>query len=275
MSAATLHDILRWLHIVPGFLGLAIMWIPLVARKGGRAHLAAGKVFVICAWIVGVSALIACAWGLIDPASFAGFDGAPAETVERLSGMYRFLLSFLGFLAASLLCAAYLGVRVIRTRHHSERLDSLPARGMIALVLATALGLWTYAGIRTVTAGFEWSLMVHIVLGALGVIGAQGDWKFLKNPRPTPMAWWYKHMECMLGCCIGFVTAFLVFGASRFTREYLQGPWRLLPWILPAAIGLPLTYRWIGYYRRRFGEAEGTKVADKEGPLVEVNHRTP
>jgi hypothetical protein len=268
MSTASLdeilpwHEILRWLHVIPGFLGLAVMWIPLVAAKGGRVHLAAGRVFVVCAWIVGVSALVSCAWGMIDPAAFARFEGAPPETVERLSRMYRFLLSFLGFLAASLLSATYLGVRVIRTRRQPEQLD--------ALVLVTALGLWAFAATRTLTTGFEWSLMVHIVLGGLGIMGAWDDWKFLKNPRPTPMAWWYKHMECMLGCCIGFVTAFLVFGANRFTRDYLTGPWQFLPWILPAAIGLPLTYAWIGYYRRRFGD-QGTEgnATEKVGVVIE------
>ena len=45
MSEA-IHQILRWTHIAIGFTILVVFWIPVLSKKGGRLHIAAGKVYV-------------------------------------------------------------------------------------------------------------------------------------------------------------------------------------------------------------------------------------
>ena len=50
-------------HVATGFIGLAAFWIPLFARKGGRVHVQAGRVFTYCAYVVTVSAVTASAGG--------------------------------------------------------------------------------------------------------------------------------------------------------------------------------------------------------------------
>ena len=70
------------------------------------------------------------------------------------------------------------------------------------------------------------------------------------------MAWWYKHMENMIGIGIGFHTAFLVLGLNRMLNVQLRGPWQIIPWLLPAAVGLPAAVLWTRYYKRKFGELE-------------------
>lgn len=37
---------LRWLHIAAGSLGLILFWGPVFARKGGRAHISMGSVYL-------------------------------------------------------------------------------------------------------------------------------------------------------------------------------------------------------------------------------------
>jgi hypothetical protein len=88
------------------------------------------------------------------------------------------------------------------------------------------------------------------------------------------MAWWYKHMENMLGVGIGFHTAFLVFGMSRLFEVRLPTPWQLLPWLLPTAIGLPAIAIWKRYYQRKFGEL-GTLVEDQAQRVVPVSASVP
>ena len=94
-----------------------------------------------------------------------------------------------------------------------------------------------------------------LALGAFTLFGVVQDLRYIYRPRPSRMAWWYMHMEKVIGLGIGFHTAFLVFGASRFLSQYLQGPLQVIPWILPTAIGLPATTLWINAYRRKFGES--------------------
>lgn len=40
----------------------------------------------------------------------------------------------------------------------------------------------------------------------------------------------------------------------------------MLPWILPAAIGIPATFLWQRHYRRKFGELP---PASREQPLAQ------
>jgi len=65
----------------------------------------------------------------------------------------------------------------------------------------------------------------------------------------------------MLGGGIAFHTAFLVIGAGRLLGAQLSGFVAVVPWVLPALIGIPATAIWVGYYRRRFNEDGPVKAA--------------
>ena len=62
-------------------------------------------------------------------------------------------------------------------------------------------------------------------------------------------------MGATLGAGIAFHTAFAVFGMRRFVDLSNAGLLSILPWVLPAAIGIPATSLWQRHYRRKFGEA--------------------
>jgi len=63
--------------------------------------------------------------------------------------------------------------------------------------------------------------------------------------------WKIEHLDAMIGCGIAFHTAFAVFGMNRFAAFDLPGVWQVVPWILPAAIGIPATSLLARHYRRR------------------------
>jgi hypothetical protein len=262
-----LHVALRYSHVAAGFLGLALFWVPIFAVKGSPLHIRCGRVFVWMAYYVGATALVSSVWCLCHPTSFLG---ATWESIGSRGRPYvleqmRFIFSILGYLALAILCGAVFGVRVVRTRH-----DHALLRSRWLLGLQGALGLWSlglaifgvwnlamiYAGrhlLPSEAAGRYW---IPVALGIFGMLGAKGEIAYILKPRPTPMAWWYKHMENMLGVGIGFHTAFLVFGLLRFLPIRLEGTWQLVPWLLPAAIGIPATHLWIRYYQRKFGELQ-------------------
>ena len=73
-----LFDILVGLHVATGFVGLAAFWIPVFARKGGRAHVQAGRVFTYCAYVVTLSAVTASV-GRILSYQVQGIGSKPAS----------------------------------------------------------------------------------------------------------------------------------------------------------------------------------------------------
>jgi hypothetical protein len=181
----------------------------------------------------------------------------PEAAARQNAGNVRFLFFILWYLSSAVLVGVQMGVRVLRTKNDPAKLETLPLRWNLNLLGLIALSLGLFGLYNSATADSGSRYIICVVIGFLGIADYRESLRFLKNPRPTPRAWWYKHMECMIGCGIGFHTAFLVFGFSRLVpAAALPGGWALLPWIAPTAIGVPLMLAWIRYYKRRFGELE-------------------
>ena len=91
-------------------------------------------------------------------------------------------------------------------------------------------------------------------MSPIGFLVGFGSLTYVKNPQKTKMAWWYEHMTAILGAGIGFHTAFLVFGVHRVVNLGFEGPFAVIPWVAPSAIGAPAIFIWIRYYQKKFGE---------------------
>ena len=248
--AEMIREILVVLHVSTGFVGLAAFWIPAFARKGGRLHVAAGRVFSVCAYVVALSALGSASWALLHPTSWWG--RGPVSLVDIPAGEIM-VIAILGFLAIVVLGSVETGLRAMTTRRRPDEFAGWRLR-LVGLVQAAAsLALLAFGLFHVVrTGGVFW---IPVALGAAGIAGYVQDRRFLAKPRPTPMAWWYKHMEGMIGCGIGFHTAFLVFGWQRlFGSGLIEGTWWFLPWILPTAVGATALRVWTRYYQGKFGE---------------------
>lgn len=253
MNHDTIHQIMRWIHIIAGSVGLVVFWIPVFAKKGSRPHIYAGRVFVVCGTIVGVTAVIASIWALIAPASFINEPTAGPEPLAFI----RFFLGILGWLGLNVLASLWYGIDVIRTRKDPDRFGRRLNHVINAITIIATAGLLVLVVAQTMQLGWRTRNLIPIALAAFGFADI---WRFtgiLRNPRPTPMSWWYQHMEFMLGCGIGFHTAFAVFGLSRLLGDGFSGM-MAFAWLLPAAIGMPATSIWIKYYKRKFGELDET-----------------
>jgi hypothetical protein len=82
-----------------------------------------------------------------------------------------------------------------------------------------------------------------------------------------PRDWLYHHLGSMIGGGIAAHTAFAVFGAGRILPIQLPGAWRIVPWLLPTAIGVPAIFIWIGRSKRR-AAGGGAGVARASPPLL-------
>ena len=229
-------------HVATGFVGLAAFWIPLFARKGGRVHVQAGRVFTYCAYVVTLSAVTASA-GRIAALQAQGLG--PADRPET----YGFAL-FLGYLGLATFATVRHAIRVVETRKSPETLrtpfhEALAWASIAgsAVVIVFALGVWTDVS------------PILLGLSPVGLVTGSGMLRLMRRPGARRMGWFYSHLGSMLGGGIAFHTAFAVFGAQRLWAYELAGPLAVVPWLLPTAVGIPAIVVWTRYYRRKFEPA--------------------
>jgi uncharacterized membrane protein len=213
-----LIQLLRWTHILAGFLAFFIAPIPLLTAKGGRTHRRWGKIYFWAMAVVAASAMVLALWRPI---------------------------LFLAFIAVFSFYLAFRGYRVLFRKN--------PARGQrpramdwgaAILALGGSLGLLVLGIVRP-SPVWEQLSAVAIVFGLIGVTLSANDlWKFA-HPPADPHFWWYAHMGGMIGSYIAAVSAF-----SVVNFQFLPVPVR---WLWPTVIGVPGIALWVGYYRRRFG----------------------
>jgi hypothetical protein len=264
MQDVDVLSLLRVTHVLAGLAGLGLFWVPVFAAKGGRMHVRSGRLFTWCACYGGSTGLVLSCWALLHPWSFFGdADGAPIDdrTLAIELSNSRFLYSITGFLALGVLTGTLLGLRVVNAKNDHCRLRSplvialLSAMGVWSVGLA-AFGAWNvwacHTAIHPIAAAGPGRYWASIALGILGVCGVVGDVKYIRRPPATPMAWWYQHMECMLGVGIGFHAAAFFFIARYALPSPLPGAWQLAPMLLPVAVGAPAMWSWIARYERRF-----------------------
>ena len=237
-----LFDLLILAHVATGFVGLAAFWIPLFARKGGRVHVRAGRIFTYCAYVVTLSAVTAAAGRIV---SYQVQGPGLADRPE----LYGFAL-FLGYLGVTTFAMVRQAIRVVATR---KAPDALRTPGHEALgwasiassvtVIAFALAAWSHLS------------PILLALSPIGLFTGHGMLRLMRNPGAQHMGWFYSHLGSMLGGGIAFHTAFAVFGAQRLWAYELAGPLGVVPWILPTAIGVPAIIIWTRFYRRKFAPA--------------------
>ena len=246
--AALLFDALIGLHVATGFVGLAAFWVPVFAPKGGRTHVAAGRIYAYCAYVVTLSALTA-AGGRVLSYRIAGIGLA-----ER-PDLYGFAL-LLGYLGVVTLAMVRQGIRVVTTKRAPETLRT---------PLHEALGWASIAGSGAAVAfAFgAWSAVSPVLLGMcpIGLFTGVGMLRLMRAPgRVRRMGWLYSHLGSMLGGGIAFHTAFLVLGAQRLWDYELAGPLAVVPWLLPTLVGIPAIAAWTRHYRRRLDRPSRAKT---------------
>ena len=165
MTIATLlFDALILVHVVAGFFGLAAFWIPVCARKGGRVHVWAGRIYARCAYVVTLSAVVAAAGRVV---SYRLQGIGVAERPE----LYAFAI-LLGYLGVATFAMVRQAMRVVATRRTPGELRT-PAQ--------EALG-WASVSGSVIVVGFglaAWSDVSPIMLG-MSPIGLFTGWSMLR-----------------------------------------------------------------------------------------------
>jgi hypothetical protein len=268
----TFHNVFRGFHIAVGGVGLILFWIPIVTRKGSPVHRAAGRWFVRSVYVVAGSGLISSVWAIASPATFVNSANVPAAVADTL----RFFFSILALLSVFALQGAVLGTRVLRVKDRSEPLRSPPLSLVLAVQLLGSITLAAFAAYSLWTTAFESRYYVPLAIAALGLIDYFEQRKYIAAPQPR-RAWFFKHLECMIGCGIAFYTAASVTFFGRVLQLNLPGPLAMVPWLLPAAIGVPAIALTKRHYRRQFADpgAAVVQVGSENAAVNRASHAGP
>lgn len=214
-------------HITAGFLALGVFWVPLVTKKGGRAHRRAGWVFVFAMMTVAFTAFHLSFYRL-----FISAGRTPGEDAFSY---------FLLFIAVLSIATAWHGMRVLRFKKrkavHRHPVDI----GISFLLLGSGLAACLYGFVQGI-ALITYFPLIGVVLGSLQLY-------YWLRPPAERMHWIYEHLGSMIGCSIATITAFTVFGAPQLLNMEEVS---LFIWILPTFLLLPLIIGFSRHYQRKF-----------------------
>lgn len=242
----TFHTALRWSHVIAGGVGLIVYWIAALTKKGGKTHKRAGRWFVNIVYYVTGTALFATLWGTLFPVSYVHAEALSAERVDSI----RFFVAILMFLATLTLSAAYLGTRALRTRTEPSRLGSPLLYGVFGIQIISACWLaWVgYQDMNRYAGQRHW---ICFGLAGLGLFDAGQQLFYIRRQASGHMAWFLKHVECMVGCGAAFHTAAAV-TIARVVNLQLPGMLQLVPWVLPSVVAIATGSVLKKKYRRKF-----------------------
>ncbi len=227
---ATTHQILFYIHVFCGSIGLIVFWLPLMVKKGGKLHVNTGKIFTNGMLIVSISGLIMSAMLLLDPIAVRYPEGGlSAEKAERVIIQNRNVGVFLLMLSLLVFVNVRHSVLVLKAKADRSKLKNFNHLGSISALFI--------AGIAVGLLAWDKNNTLFAIFSLLSIISSIGLARYVFKAELKPREWLIEHLTNIIGSGIGAYTAFFAFGGRRFFSEILVGQMQLLPWVLPGIIG--------------------------------------
>lgn len=241
----TLHTMLLYFHIALGAVALLLYWLPVIARKGSKLHINAGKVFYYLMLIVSGSGIVLSLLGLYDPIGiYTAGKHMTSEQIERML-LWRIPVSqFLLLLSLLTWVTVRHAIGVLRAKSDRRTLRRWFYQGPVLLLLPTAL----YVAYQGITVGMP----LLIIFAVVSLITASTISLYVYKKQIKPRAWIIEHFSSMVGSGIAVYTAFFAAGGRRMLAEILPGQWQLVSWLAAPVIGITVMILLTGYYKRRY-----------------------
>ena len=238
-----LSESIRFVHVTFGAIGLTAFWVPVLTRKGAANHVRFGRIFVWSAYIVLGAAALALARRVV---SLLGEGSGPSDAPILYA-----LIVFLAYLTYVTFVIVRHGMGALRNKQNPAALRTTFNKGLAYGSVVASTLIILYALILSPP-----NKILLFALSPIGFATGSGILRYIKSESLSPREWMYEHLGAMLGAGIAFHTAFAVFGAGQLFDLGLTGWVAVIPWIAPAAIGIPATTIWTRHYRRKFGEMQ-------------------
>jgi hypothetical protein len=240
-----LFHLLIAVHIAFGAVGLVSFWVPVLGKKGDKAHRKWGKVFWFCILVAGSVAIGLSLLTLIDP---IGTHPHLKFEASFIRGIFGVMMFYLAILTVNL---AWYGLETIRNkRNHAANRKGLNFWLQPLLIVCAAA-----CAIEGVLIGQY--LMVG--MSFVGFATAGTNLAFMYNRNPAPKDYLKEHVKAIVGAGISVYTAFSAFGAVRIMPDLALNPGL---WSVPLITGLGI----ILYHHRKIRLASTPKAAAPLAP---------
>ena len=214
-------------HLACALGATACFWVAAFVEKGGTLHRAAGRWFsrliYAAAWTGGTMAI-----ATIGIPSWVHSPN-PAETAESLA-LNRQTMWFVLYVLLIIVTPVQHGLAVVAAGPAPARMRS---RVHAALNVASMLGTPALLAATVV-----WQRWMFLIVMPIGFVVGLRNFSYGSRRTATSIEWEREHLTSMLTAGITLHTAFFVFGTSRTLDWRLEGLAALIPWTLPAVVGL-------------------------------------
>lgn len=255
-TLATLYMLVLFFHIGAGTAAIFSFFIPLLSKKGNRLHRRAGNTFVISMKCIAISGVFMALILFFSP-----YQAMSTEQLAQVAELEptqvllnnRFSAIFLGYLSVVVFVGMVYGTRVLDVREQRLKIKT-PAHWLLWMspALASAGILW---------AGITFDNLLYKLLAIIGFSNSVGYWNYLRRANVRQNAWLLEHINAMIGGGIACFTAFAVTGGDRLFAAFLTTEGlRILPWVLPTALGVPAIFYAVHYYGNKYRIFQAPRV---------------
>ena len=219
----TLAKSLLNIHILAGSISLFLFWIPAFSRKGGKTHNLAGHYYVVCMWLVVVTAMILSVINLVEEDYF--------------------MAGFLGYLSILTSAPLWYARAILKNKKRISNTYYYTFRALYWVIFLFALSLIVWSVVLEVQ-GPAVLMLIFGILGLTSFGNAAANYQQLTRRSN----WIVTHLRGMFTTGIAAYTAFFAFGGRRFLGDILTDHWMVIPWVLPTIIGTLA----IRYFTRKY-----------------------
>ena len=164
------HAALLAAHIATGTVAVFAFWLPVIARKGGRFHITAGRAYTGAMYAVSVTAIVMSVAVLLDPVGIRFPDrDLSMETAFAVANGNRMFALFLLMLGLLVLGAMRHGLLALRVRRGE---DALASNGLIGTGIGAYTALFAFGG-REFLSGLltgQWQVLPWIAPAIIGTL---------------------------------------------------------------------------------------------------------
>jgi hypothetical protein len=211
-------------HLLCAFSATAAFWVAGLSAKGGRLHRAAGRWFAQLIYAAAATGGGLALIGLIEPRLLAPLDLNGTATRHKMTLILYLLVTIIAPVQHGLAVIAA-GPTPMRVRSRAHAIGCTAA--LIASVVMFPLSV-------------AWHAWGSLLVSPVGFIIGLRDMVYASRPVASELEWQREHLTSLITAGIVFHTAFFVLTAARWPIVFGQLPWSAAPWLVPAAIGLPL-----------------------------------
>ena len=215
-----LFKALIWAHVVTGTIGLVSLWVPILARKGGRPHVNWGRIFLISMLVTGTLAVLISICSLIAPIATHPFS----DDAVMIRGLFGWMMMYLGVLTVALAWHCYVTVR--------HKRDQAAIRTWLNLGLQIAMGV---GAVNCAAYGLVIGQPIMVGVAVPGIAAAILNSHFVLQNKPIHQEWLVQHFRAGIGAGISVYTAFFAFGAVNTLPALAFNP---VLWALPTVLGV-------------------------------------